>query len=238
MSELNKSKDKRTKEKRVLDKYISPFANFFIKYKFTPNILSFLGFLCTIGAAFFIAIGVLHDFRFGWTVPVLLGFAGSFDVLDGEVARRTGNLTKTGAFLDSNLDRISDAILILALIFSGFINFIVGYIIMFLIIMISYIRARSEKEGVSMKGVGIMERAERIVILMIALNVETWIYYFSGLRSGTPWVIFNPIITGKAPVTWFFLFFILVFMALLIVTIGQRIIYTFKSLSKLDAQKE
>ena len=109
--------------------------------------------------------------------------------------------TKTGAFLDSNLDRLSDAILILGLIYSGFVNFIFGYILMFLIIMISYIRARSENEGVDMKGIGIMERAERVIILMIALNVETWIYYFSGLNSGTPWITFNPFIILNRAIT-------------------------------------
>jgi len=105
-----------------------------------------------------------------------------------------------------------------------------------LIIMISYIRARAENEGIDMRGVGFMERAERLILIMVALSVETWIYHFSTLINGTPWIVFNPIISST-PITWFFLFFILGFIILLIITIVQRLIYTFKSLTKAETQK-
>lgn len=237
LSDLEHLNKKREKQKRLLNKFIDTPVNFFIKHNFTPNILSYLGFICSLCAAFLIAIGILHHFWLGWLVPFFIALAGCFDIFDGELARKTGKMTKTGAFLDSNLDRLSDAILILGLIYSGFLNFLLGYIIMFLIIMISYIRARAENEGIDMKGVGFMERAERLIILMIALNIETWVYYFSNLISGTPWTVFNPLITS-IPVTWFFILFILGFAILLIVTIVQRLVFCFKSLSKVDAQKD
>ena len=235
MSEENR---KRVKQKQHLYKFIDGPVEFLIKHNFSPNLLSYLGFFCSVGAAFLIALGFIHYFFwFAWLVPFLLFWAGAFDVFDGEVARRTGNITKSGAFLDSNLDRLSDAILILGLIYGGFLHFLLGYTIMFLIIMISYIRARAENEGINMKGIGFMERAERIIFLLIALILETWFYYFSELITGKPWTIYNPIITSK-PVTWFFLFFILGYTFLLILTVGHRLLYTFKSLKNSDDDKE
>ena len=53
--------------------------------------------------------------------------------------------------IDSNLDRLSDAVIILGLIYGGFVHFLLGYVIMFLIIMISYIRARAENEVINLK---------------------------------------------------------------------------------------
>lgn len=234
MSDLERPNKKRVKQKKLLEKVIDRPVKFLIKHDITPNILSFLGFLCSIGAAFLIAIGFIHHFFwFAWLVPFLMFWAGAFDVFDGEVARRTGKMTKTGAFLDSNLDRLSDAILILGLIYSGLLNFLLGYIIMFLIVMISYIRARAENEGIVMKGIGYMERAERVISLMFALILETWIYFFSKFMTGKPWTTLNPLITS-VPVSWFFLFFILIYILLLIITIGQRLLFTFKSLGKVD----
>ncbi len=229
---------KRVKQKQFANKFIDGPVEFLIKHNISPNTLSYLGFFCSLGAAFLIVLGFIHHFFwFAWLVPFLLFWAGAFDVFDGEVARRTDNITKSGAFLDSNLDRLSDAVLILGLIYGGFVHFLLGYVIMFLIIMISYIRARAENEGINMKGIGFMERAERLIFLMIALTLETWFYYFSELMTGKPWTIYNPIITSK-PVTWFFLFFILGYTFLLILTVGHRLLYTFKFLKNSNDNKE
>ena len=238
LSDLEDLNKKRINQKELLDRFIDGPVKFLIKNNFSPNILSFIGFLFSLGAAFLIGFNFLYDFFwFAGLVPFLMFWAGAFDVFDGEVARRTGKITKSGAFLDSNLDRLSDALLILGLIFSGFINYILGYFIMFLIIMISYIRARAESEGLDMRGVGFMERAERLIILMVALSVETWIYHFSYIITGIRWTVLIPLITS-IPVTWFFLIFILGFILLLIITVCQRLMYTFKSLSKIDVRKD
>ena len=52
---------------------------------------------------------------FTWAGLVVL-FAGIFDMVDGEVARRTGRVTKFGAFFDSVIDRYSDMVLLLGLV--------------------------------------------------------------------------------------------------------------------------
>ncbi len=218
MNEVEQYNNKRIKQKSLLNQFIDRPVNYLIDHEFAPNTLSYLGFLCSISAAFFIAIGLIHySFWLAWLVPFLMCVGGAFDVFDGEVARRTNKETKTGAFLDSNIDRISDVAIILALIYGGLMDFLIGFIITFLTIMISYIRARAENEGVDMKGIGLMERAERLIILIIALNLETWIYFLSWFITGTPFTLFFPIFT------W-------IFMGLLVITVIQRIIHSFKKL--------
>ena len=177
MNEIEDTK-KRARQKEISSRYINRPVEFLIKHNFTPNKISYIGFVCTLIGSLIIAFcGLYFSVWLSWLIPFILGIAGAFDLFDGEVARRTGNETKAGAFLDSNLDRLSDAILILGLIYGGLIDYLLGYIILFLVIMISYIRSRAENEGINMKGVGFMERAERILFILFTLIIELIVYF-------------------------------------------------------------
>ena len=98
------------------------------------------------------------------------------------VARKTGQTSKFGGFLDSTLDRISDSVIVLGLIWSGEmiwpwdfkINCLIGFISMGTMLLISYTRSRAEIEGVIMKGIGFMERAET------RFHPALWIYRSMG----------------------------------------------------------
>lgn len=222
MSKSEQAIIKRNNQRKILNKFVDLPVKVFIKSGISPNILSYCGFFCTLTVAILLAWGGLHfPFQIAWIVPFVLFWAGAFDVFDGEVARRTENISKSGAFLDSNLDRLSDAILVLGLILGGYFSYIIGFTILFLIIMISYIRARAENEGIDMKGVGLMERAERLIFLWFAFIAEFWVFYLSNLFYGTPFTLFFPIFT----------FF---FIGLLILTVIQRLIFSFKSLNKIE----
>jgi phosphatidylglycerophosphate synthase len=228
LREEEKAITKRQNQRRILDKFIDRPVKFLIKKNLSPNFLSYIGFLFSVSTAFFIYIGALHfPIWLAWIVPFLMFWAGAFDVFDGEVARRTGHHSRAGAFLDSNLDRLSDTIIILSLTFGNYtpklIDYLSGYIILFLIIMISYIRARAENEGVDMKGVGFMERAERLIIMWLAFIAEFWIFYLSTLYG--------------FPFRWFFPIFAFVFIGLLSLTILQRFLYSLKSLRKIDEKE-
>src|SRR5205807_1271973 len=72
----------------------------------TPNMLTVVGFVLTVGVAFVIASGYE---RLGGVLVILVGL---FDMLDGAVARVRGLKTRFGAFLDSTLDRYSEAALL------------------------------------------------------------------------------------------------------------------------------
>ena len=130
-----------------------------------PNILTLIGLVINIFAAVLFAKGL-----FFWAGLVVV-FAGVFDMVDGEVARRTQRVTKFGAFFDSVIDRYSDMVLLLGLVlyYAGLEkNLYVGLAVFALIgsIMTSYTRARAESLIPACK-VGFLERPERIVLLII-----------------------------------------------------------------------
>src|SRR5512141_204898 len=130
-----------------------------------PNVLTFLGLVINIGAAFLLAVGQQR-----WAGVVIIG-AGLFDMVDGRVARETNRVTRFGGFFDSVLDRYSDlALLIGLLVWYGSINrpfyVVLTALVMAASVMISYTRARAEN-SIPKCNVGFMERPERIVLLII-----------------------------------------------------------------------
>jgi CDP-diacylglycerol--glycerol-3-phosphate 3-phosphatidyltransferase len=133
--------------------------------RINPNVLTLIGLVINIGASVLFAKGF-----FLWAGFVVL-FAGVFDMVDGEVARRTHRVTKFGAFFDSVIDRYSDLLLLLGLVIwyakLGRM-FYVGLTGLVLIgsVMTSYTRARAESLIPACK-VGFLERPERIVLLVV-----------------------------------------------------------------------
>ena len=130
-----------------------------------PNVLTFLGLVINIVAAYLLAVG-----QFRWGGVVIIG-AGLFDMVDGRVARETNRVTRFGGFFDSVLDRYSDlALLVGLLVWYGSINrssyVVLTAIAMIASVMISYTRARAENSIPACK-VGFMERPERVVLVII-----------------------------------------------------------------------
>lgn len=141
-----------------------------------PNVLTATGVIINIGCAVLFGFG-----EFFWAGVVLI-VANLFDMLDGNVARLTGNVTKYGSFLDSSLDRLSDMAAFLGIIIfysrslpqHSVPNVILGGIGMIASVMVSYTTARSEALGVK-ANVGFLQRPERIVLLIIgALSTWDW----------------------------------------------------------------
>lgn len=158
-----------------------PIAAFLVRCKATPNVLTFIGFLLSIVAAFFFAKG-LYGFA-GWTML----FGGTFDLFDGHVARLTGQSSKSGAFFDSVMDRFGEGIIFLGLAFCFKDSWVLGFIIAGLIgsMAVSYTKARGEGVGVVVKK-GSMQRPERLVYLGCASIFEPITSY------GLGFVIPNP----------------------------------------------
>ena len=229
MNEI-KDTEKRTRQREISNRFIRIPVEFLIKHNITPNKISVIGFTLSLIGSFLIAIGWMYNsIWLSWIVPTFIGLAGTFDLLDGEVARRTGKETPAGAYLDSNLDRLSDALLILGLTYGGLINFLLGYVLLFLVIMISYTRSRAENEGVNMKGIGLMERAERMLFLIFTIIFELIFYFSTLLIFGKPITIPINFIT-RVPVTPVFLIAIIIFTLTLVYTIIQRLSFTFRNL--------
>lgn len=130
-----------------------------------PNVLTFIGLLINVGAAWLLAMG-----QFRWAGVVII-CAGLFDMVDGRVARATNRVTRFGGFFDSVLDRYSDlGLLVGLLVWYGSINraplVVLTAVAMIGCVMVSYTRARAENEIPTCK-VGFMERPERVVLLII-----------------------------------------------------------------------
>ena len=147
--------------KRVVDSIVSLLASLNVH----PNILTLIGMLINI-----VAMILFYKGQFRWAALVVI-FAGIFDIVDGETARRTNRVTKFGAFFDSVIDRYSDVLLLLGLIaWYARINRIqyVWLTGLCLIgsVLTSYTRARDESLIPACK-VGFLERPERIVLLVI-----------------------------------------------------------------------
>lgn len=133
----------------------------------TPNSVTVLGFLFNLITAGVLATGHLS------TGGALLLVAGVFDMLDGALARVSARQSDFGAFLDSLLDRYSEATVLLALIFVFTVRgqtpaVLLVYAVAVGSILISYARARAEGLGLDCK-VGIAPRPERVIILGIGL---------------------------------------------------------------------
>ncbi|MHA1733786.1 MAG: CDP-alcohol phosphatidyltransferase family protein [Promethearchaeota archaeon] len=214
----------------VLNRFRHKFAgllsgpvDFFVKYNISPNTISFIGFLLSVLASVLLALDMLHMFWLGFTVPMTMLASGAFDVFDGAVARETGSTSKFGGFLDSTLDRYSDAILFLGMIVGGYCSILVGFLALASSLLISYIRSRAENEGVDMKGVGFLERAERFFLIMGACWAEVYLWGFTEgqYKDLTPasWTYCN-----------FFEIFMIVLVILMNVTIVQRTVHAYRVL--------
>jgi archaetidylinositol phosphate synthase len=115
---------------------------------------------------------ILPDIRLSWLYSSIIGsilllISGFFDIIDGSIARATKQTSKKGAFLDSSFDKISEAVIFIGIAAGNLANPILCMIALSLSITVSYVRARAESLGVELKGIGIGERAERLLIIAI-----------------------------------------------------------------------
>jgi CDP-diacylglycerol--glycerol-3-phosphate 3-phosphatidyltransferase len=149
----------------------SPVGNFLLRHGVSPNTVTFVG---TLG----VCAGALVCFPQGWLlagVLVITAFVFS-DMIDGYMARTSGQVSSFGAFLDSTLDRVGDAS-----IFGGLAMYYVGpgdnngwaALAIYCLSMgsvTSYARAKAESLGKQAK-VGIAERADRLVAILFATGL-------------------------------------------------------------------
>jgi CDP-diacylglycerol--glycerol-3-phosphate 3-phosphatidyltransferase len=180
--------------------------------KISPNVLTFIGLVINVGAAllFGFATAETQQRMFLYAGLVIIG-AGIFDMVDGRVARATGQVTQFGAFFDSVIDRYSDVALFFGLLVfyaraNRFFYLVLVALVMVTSVMVSYTRARAESL-IGMCKVGFMERPERIVLIIIG-------------------ALFN----RMAPVLW-------VLAALSTITVIHRIAYTYQRTRELDAKQ-
>jgi CDP-diacylglycerol--glycerol-3-phosphate 3-phosphatidyltransferase len=156
-----------------VDAAVKPLGAALRKTKLTPDHLTVIGLV--LGAAAAVAVGG------GWLRLglVLVILAALPDLLDGALAKASDASSQRGAFFDSTVDRLTDALLL------GGITYyfaetedprltVLPFSVLAVSSLISYQRAKAESLGLDAKG-GLMERAERIVVICVGLFIEPWV---------------------------------------------------------------
>jgi len=143
----------------------------FSKINPSPNFWTGLSLITSvIAAAIYGSASILdhqHSYYFSLGGGIFLIISGFFDLVDGSVARFTKKTSKRGSFLDSLYDKVSESIVYIGIAVGTLANPITCMIAISISLLVSYVRARSESLGVPLQGIGIGERAERLLLLAI-----------------------------------------------------------------------
>jgi CDP-diacylglycerol---glycerol-3-phosphate 3-phosphatidyltransferase len=149
--------------REAVDRSTTPVGSMLYRHGVTADILTATGLLSALATAFAVASGHLH-----WAIPLLI-LTGLHDLLDGPVAKAAGTASVRGAFFDSVVDRVTDAVLM-----GGVTWYLISihevhlvllpFAVLGVTALVSYERAKAEALGLEAKG-GLMERAERMVLL-------------------------------------------------------------------------
>ena len=149
---------------------LEPISRILAHLGVQPNLLSLIGFFAATAAGGLVAAGYVS--QGGW----LFLFSGPFDALDGALARTAGRESLFGAFLDSFIDRYSEAAVLLGILWWSTLRarhalVLLTFLALVGSLMVSYARARAEGLRISCK-VGLFSRLERFIVLTITLLTE------------------------------------------------------------------
>ena len=181
-------------------KALDPIINLLIKLKLTPNGITIIGFLITIASAIILIVGAeignKGDTRYITWFGIILLLAGVFDMLDGQLARKTNQMTKFGALFDSVIDRYSEMVMFFGIAYylvsyHYFLSGVFAFIAMIGSIMVSYVRARAEGLGEDCS-IGIMQRPERVLTIGITAILYGVISHYTGeFKINVDWLPFS-----------------------------------------------
>lgn len=160
----------------------------------SANFWTRLGLAVSVAAGIAYASNSIPFIELDWYYAAVIGgvlllISGFFDVIDGIVARITKQTSRKGAFLDSSFDKIAEVTIFAGIAFGNLADAFWCIIAIGMSLLVSYTRARAESLGVELKGIGIGERAERLLIIAIIGMVP--------LRGAMEWaVIIVSIVAG------------------------------------------
>ena len=130
----------------------------------SPNFWTVVGLIIAFASAVVYGMGM----EFGLIIGgILLLVSGFFDMVDGQVARITGKTSKKGEYLDSMFDKISEVAIFLGILVGGYAEPYLVLLAITLSLLVSYARAKSDLINIKLQGIGIGERAERLLVIAI-----------------------------------------------------------------------
>jgi archaetidylinositol phosphate synthase len=159
--------------KKQFEKVVTAAVKPMIRLGVTPNQVTAMGLAVALVSAWLYAYWGGDRVRLVYGALTIL-LSGLLDAVDGVLARGTGRASRLGGFLDSVADRYSDALVLMGVTVGGLCSVPAGLLALTGSLMVSYTRSRAEAEGVQMAGVGLFERAERMIFLAACSVAAYW----------------------------------------------------------------
>lgn len=161
--------------RQQVERVVRPVGEQLRRTKISPDHLTLIGLIFACAAAVVIGLGEL---RVGLVLVILAALP---DLLDGALAKASNQSSQRGAFFDSTIDRVTDSILLGGVAWfladqRGAHASILVFAVMAVSSLISYQRAKAEALGLNAKG-GLMERAERIILLCVGLLFDSLLFW-------------------------------------------------------------
>ena len=160
--------------KTVSYRLTQPVTRLLSRTAITPSAITWFGFLLSLGAA---ALIITEHLLAAGLVVLIAGF---LDMLDGALARYTNRVTRFGAILDSTLDRLSEAAVLLGILVLYAKAQLIAPILLVGValissLLVSYIRARAEAVSLECQA-GLFTRPERVIALALGLLLSHFAY--------------------------------------------------------------
>ena len=148
----------------ILQPTLEKIGKAFASTGLSPNFWTLVGLVFALVSALVYGLGL----EFGLIIGgILLLVSGFFDMVDGQVARITGKTSHKGSYLDSMFDKIAEVAIFLGLLVGGYAEPYLVMLAITLSLLVSYARAKSDALNIKLQGVGIGERAERLLVIAI-----------------------------------------------------------------------
>jgi len=147
-----------------LQPYLEKIGKTFPATGISPNGWSCIGLIFAFASAFVYGWNIEFSLIIGGIILLVAGF---FDIVDGQVAKISQKVTRTGGFLDSVFDKIAEVAIFLGILVGGFAEPYLVFLAITLSLLVSYTRSKAESLGVKLQGIGIGERAERLLVIAV-----------------------------------------------------------------------
>ena len=148
----------------ILQPTLEKIGKAFASTGLSANFWTLVGLVFALASALVYGLGI----EFGLIIGgILLLVSGFFDMVDGQVAKATGKTSQKGSYLDSMFDKIAEVAIFLGLLVGGYADPYLVLLAITLSLLVSYARAKSDALNIKLQGVGIGERAERLLVIAV-----------------------------------------------------------------------
>ena len=147
-----------------LKPYLQTIGKIFASTGISPNVWTAVGLIFAFISSLVYGISLEFSLILG---GILLLISGFFDIVDGQVARYANRISKSGGFLDSIFDKIAEVAIFFGILLGGYVEPYLVILAISLSLLVSYTRAKADTLGIKLQGIGIGERAERLLVIAI-----------------------------------------------------------------------